>query len=328
MKRERSKQILKKEDYEKFQYYDTRFFGLFYKKEKNGFDSKIKDVKIDMKRFRSTIQADFSEKQLKIINSRQTHYFHPKKNEYDDYMCNIFGDKFDQLSGYWENHYKDIIRYAKKRVKKPLEETPGSNGLLAMGVVDYDEAVSMSGYNNALNAYRYHQECAEVVASLYAQFVHQMASQIEAVTVYVLSQKNVDVEHFKRSVLYGTGVGKEKEVKDLPSFSYYDKLYCLWNFIKHNSKSTYEKIKENHSDLLFEGIEYKQGQPAYGIIEFSDELILDLLKGCRSFFEEYCQLVFDEDLEEAQWNYGSYFLNIVKDSQDSILNPLNLPYYL
>ena len=162
---------------------------------------------------------------------------------------------------------------------------------------------------------------------MYAQYVHQMASQIEAVTVYILSQKNVNVEHFNRSVLYGTGAGKTKMIQELHSFNYYDKLYCLWNFIKHNSKSTYEKLKESHPKLLVDGIEYKQGQPAYGIINFSDELILDLLNGCRAFFKEYCSLVFDEDYEEAQWNYGTYFLDIIKDCQDAILNPFGLPFY-
>ena len=80
--------------------------------------------------------------------------------------------------------------------------------------------------------------------------------------------------------------------------------------------------------MLVDGIEYKQGQPAYGIINFSDELILDLLNGCRAFFNEYCSLVFDEDYEEAQWNYGTYFLDIIKDCQDAILNPFGLPFYL
>ena len=117
-------------------------------------------------------------------------------------------------------------------------------------------------------------------------------------------------------------------IQELSSFNYYDKLYCLWNFIKHNSKSTYEKLKESHPKLLVDGIEYKQGQPAYGIINFSDELILDLLNGCRAFFKEYCSLVFDEDYEEAQWNYGTYFLDIIKDCQDAILNPFGLPFYL
>lgn len=328
MKKDRSKQILKKDDYEKFQYHDTRFFGLFYKKEKVGFDSIIKDIKIDMKRFRNTCQFNFTDNQLRIINSRQTHYFYPKKNEYYDYMCNIFNAKLDQLSDYWENHYKDLIRYAEKRIKRPIEATPGNNELLSMGIINYDEAIDMARWNNSSNEYKYKRECAEVVSSLYAQYVHQMASQIEAVTVYILSQKNVNVEHFNRSVLYGTGAGKTKMIQELHSFNYYDKLYCLWNFIKHNSKSTYEKLKESHPKLLVDGVEYKQGQPAYGIINFSDELILDLLNGCRAFFKEYCSLVFDEDYEEAQWNYGTYFLDIIKDCQDAILNPFGLPFYL
>ena len=45
-------------------------------------------------------------------------------------------------------------------------------------------------------------------------------------------------DRFDRNTLYATAVGRDKKVDELPSFKYYDKLYCLWNFIKHNSTKT------------------------------------------------------------------------------------------
>lgn len=201
MKKDRGKQILKKEDYEKFEWHDTRYFGLFYKKVKQEDRIVIKDIKVDIKRFLNTTGHKFNETQLNIINKRQTHYFYPKKNDYCDYMCNVFNDRLDKLTEYW-------------------------------------------------------------------------------------------------------------------------------NFIKHNSKSTYDKIKESYPEFLFENAEFIQGQPAYKFIRFSDELVMELLNGCREFFKEYCLLVFSENYDEAQWNYGRYFFDIVKDSQDMVLNPLGLPWYL
>lgn len=194
------------------------------------------------------------------------------------------------------------------------------------GILEYDEAITVSNFENFNRTAKYEAECAEVVASLYAQYIHQLASQVEAVTVYVLSNNNVNVDHFSRNTLYGTSAGKDKKVQDLSAFVYYDKLYCLWNFIKHNSKSTYDKIKEAYPELLYENSEFAQGQPAYKFIRFSDELVMDLINGCREFFKEYCLLVFSENYDEAQWNYGEYFFDIVDSQQELVLNPLWLPF--
>ena len=90
-------------------------------------------------------------------------------------------------------------------------------------------------------------------------------------------------DRFDRNTLYATAVGRDKKVDELPSFKYYDKLYCLWNFIKHNSTSTYEKLHSVYPELIYEDAEYKQGFSAFHIIKFSDELIVELLNVCDSF---------------------------------------------
>jgi hypothetical protein len=323
MKKDRSNQKLTKADYEKFAYHDTRFYGLFYTKTDNGFK-----VKIDPKRMRSTAGCTLSDEQMKIINKRRTHYFYPKKSEYEDYCCNMFADRIRDIQNYWEEHYKKLITYANKSIKKPKKLMPGNNMLLMQGIAEYDEAVMMSNWGNMKNQYEYAEKCFELVASLYASFIHQMASQIEAVTVLVLSKQNAMYDRFDRNTLYATAVGRDKIVDELPSFKYYDKLYCLWNFIKHNSNSTYEKLCSTYSELICENREYKQGLPAFRIVKFSEELILELLSGCDSFFKEYCELVYKENYDETQWNYGRYFLNIVEEQIEVITNPLGLPWYI
>lgn len=320
MKRDRSNHKLTKSDFEKFAYYDTRFYGLFYNKTDNG----IK-VKVDPKRLRDTINYEFSSEQIKIINARHTHYFYPKKNEYYDYCCNLFADRIKDIQRYWEIHYKKIIEYAKERIEKPKKLGIGDNMLFMQGIVDYDEAAMMSDVDNEINQYRYEEECFEVVASLYASFIHQMASQIEAVTVLTLSRKNAISDRFDRNILYATAAGKDKKVFELASFKYYDKLYCLWNFIKHNSLSTYEKLRSTYPEVICKEAEYQQGSPAFAIINFSDELIMELLNGCNSFFKEYCELVYKENYGEAQWNYGKFFKNIVDEQIELVTNPLGLP---
>lgn len=323
MKRDRSNQKLTRADFEKFEYHDTRYYGLFYTKTENGIN-----VKIDPKRFKNTVGYQFSDVQTNIINARHTHYFYPKKREYYDYCCNMFEDRIREIQNYWEEHYKKLITYARKKIEKPKKVTPGDNMLFMQGIAEYDEAVMMSSWENMRNRYEYMQKCFEVVASLYASFIHQMASQIEAVTVLVLSKQNAIIDRFDRNILYATVTGNSRKVTELSSFKYYDKLYCLWNFIKHNSLSTYEKMSYKYPDLIREGEEYKQGYPAFYIINFTDELIIELLNGCSLFFMEYCELAYKENYDEAQWNYGRYFADMVHEQIELVTNPLGLPWYL
>lgn len=321
MKKNHSKQILTKLDYEKFNPTDTRYYGLFYRK--NGDEFK---VKIDPKRFCRALGIEFEDSVIHVINSRKTHYFYPRKNNYNDYNCNVFEKKIQDIKEYWEQHYKDIISFANRRIKKPKPVSIGDNMHFMMGAIDYNEAEMMNRYKNSVNEARYQQECYKLVSSLYASFVHQFASQIESVTVYVLNRENAIKDRFDRNMLYSTAVGKNTKVENLPSFKYYDKLYCLWNFIKHNSLSTFEKLKTHYPELIYEDIQYEQGIPAFSAILFSEDLIIELLDGCSQFFKEYCKLVFDEDYEEAQWNYGDYFYDTVWERIELINNPLGLPF--
>ena len=152
-----------------------------------------------------------------------------------------------------------------------------------------------------------------------------MASRIEAVTVRVLTDKGMIEDRFDRNILYG-GINNDTPVRQLPHFSSHDKLYCIWNFVKHNSISTYKTLKERFSDVVIDQ-EFKQGDNALYYVNFSEELIVDLISGLTEFFKEYCQLMFGENYEQAQWNYNDYFLDIVRDNIELITNPLGLQWW-
>lgn len=313
---------LTRSDYEKFDFGDTRYYGVFRRGKKENLEAKI-----DIKRFQNTTRHEFSKEQLAIINSRQTHYFYPAKKELLDYHCNQFEAEIRNIKEYWQKHFKPLIQHARQRVKKPKKLTIGDCNLMICGVLEADEADMWARYENMMNEWRYLEECTMVVGSMYAQFVHHMASSIEFVTVKVLTSEKAMVDHFDRNILYGTAVNSGKNIKELPSFSWYDKLYSLWNFIKHNSQSTYEKVRECYPEVLKKEREYKQGELAACVIDFSDDMILALIDGVSAFFKEYCELVFHERFEEAQWNFCHYFLDIVYNEIESFINPMGIPNY-
>jgi hypothetical protein len=324
MKKQRNAKHRNREDYERdFSDVDTRYYGLWKKGE-----GKSLEVKIDPKRFQEATSHKFSQERLDVMNRRTTPYFHPAKLKYGDYNCNHFIGELKKIKKDWENNFAPLIEFAVQRIEKPKQLTPGDYDNFQMGISSALAASAWANGTNYKNEREYREKTAELVYGMYSQFIQQMASRIEAVTVKILTNHNMMADHFDRNILYGgyNGSSKKQSVRELPHFSSHDKLYCIWNFLKHNSLSTYNTIKDKFPDIL-RGDEFEQGQLAIYHIHFSEKLILDLIDGCSAFFKEYCELMFDENYDQAQWNYHEYFYKIVRDKIKHIINPLDLTFY-
>ncbi len=303
------------------QYEDTRYYGVFL------YGNKKQDqrrVRIDPKRYQKKARK-LSEAQLTIINNRLDHYFYPAKNKYLDYNCNIFLEEIKDIKVDWYNTYKGLIQREQERIVKPKELVAADDDNFMCGITDYEESSSCAFMTNLRNSIKYEREVSKIVGSLYAQFFHQMVSRIEAITVYVLSRNGKNVERFDRNALYDYA-GEQGTAREFLNYCFHDKMYCIWHFIKHNSLSTYDKLKSKYPDVLVEA-EFKQGYLAYTYVKFSENLILELLNGCGEFFKEYCLCVYHENFDEAQWNYDDYFMQPVDDEIQMLRDPFGLSNY-
>ncbi|MCH5148162.1 MAG: hypothetical protein J1G05_02195 [Clostridiales bacterium] len=356
MKRERNCRNTNIKLYEELDEEDTRYWGLFY-------CGKDKQPRIDIKRFLKTTKTALSEKQLRIIKNRKSHYFYPKKKSHWDYNCNIFNRAMDEIEEDWlgestktlrgnvsdhlnaeelnkavsdiesgKSGYRGFIVQAVEGIKKPPVHTVGDDFNFQCGIIDYEEAEMSVRMQNQINHYSYMEKCARLINSLYAQFFHQMMSKIETVQIEVFRKNNVNVKHFNRDVLKSVGAAKKVDIEKLEHYKYWDLGYCVWNFLKHNSVSTYQKLKEKFPEVLLSD-EFEGGDLAYIFIKFSKEnLIEKVFNGCREFFIEYCSVIWDEDEDEAQRNHEQYFERIVQgiihDIREERYNPLGLPPWI
>ena len=356
MKRERKSRNLNLKLYDELEanyaYSDSRYWGLFY----CGKDGK---VRIDIKRFLKMTHAVLTEKQLQIINKRKTHYFYPKKTTWAEYSCNVFertmteievdwlGDAVDKLRSMTGPHFdaeqwnkaveelnsgkggfKWFIAQAVQSIEKPTELTVGDDYNFLSGILDYDEAELNVGMTNMFRRSAYLAKCNKFIISMYAQFFHQMMSKIEAVQIEVLQNNKIDVKDFNRNVLKSIGAENNVDIEKLEHYKDYDLGYCVWHFLKHNSLSTYQKLKERYPEVLYDGY-YRGGQLAYTYIKFDGgKLIEKVCVGCAEFFRELCAAIWDEDEEEARWNFDDYFEAIVNDEIETIDNPLGLPPWI
>ncbi len=295
---------------------DTRYWGLFRGETRIG---------IDPKRLAKEIPGFLTEGMLKIVNARNTHHFVPKKAGYFDYNVNCFVESVGYLRKKWLGEYKPLINEVISKIAvKQLD--PGGDYKLMCGISGYGAASARTQYQNMVEERKAAVKKNEIIASMYSQFYSMMASQIEAATVRVLTKNNLIKGEFHRNLFYETCKNKKKKFNEIDGFSDYDKLYCIWNFIKHNNESTYKDLRKKHPEVLWDG-EYLQGQLAIGFVKFDDALIEGSLDGVERFFKNYCELVFGEDYSEAQWNYDGFFENEISSAIDDIANPLGLDVF-
>lgn len=300
---------------DKHLFYDTRYFGLFRKGDRS---------RIDPKRFNKLIPGYLDKAIMDYINKRKTHFFMPKKKSYTDYNINIFLYEIKKIEDDWEQNYKIQIKKTLRRLKRRKFSVGDDYGYMS-GIESYGSAVARAHWRNMMEENEYFQKVHEIISSMYSQYFHMMASQIEAITIKVLSINHVKVNKSLREVLRGTLI-KKSNFEDLPGFKFHDRLYKIWNFIKHNNEDAYIKLKEYHPETLYD-YEYRQGDLAIHYVKFNDQLIVDILKGLRTFYINYCEQVFDEDIFDAQWNYDDFFLDRVRSEIEIYQNPLGLDMF-
>ena len=299
---------------------DTRYYGVFIDK-KHG---RCK-IKIDVKRYCKKI--GLSDAQLKIVKSRKTHYFMPAKQEFNDYNCNQLVSFVNEIRLEWNKRYALIIEDIMDSVQLK-KSIPADDDLFLCGVLDYNEAAAVSAMHNFRIAKQEQRIKTELYMSLHAQFFHQMVSKITAKIYSVLINNGFDRKQFNRNDLYNFKGNDPLEVQKLGGFDSYEKMYLIWNFIKHNSVKSFEALKSKYSQVLLQTnnkIIYRDGDPAYQYIAFSKEMVDDILLGVGEFFKNYCQLTFGEDYQRAQWDYEKYFLDKAKGEIETITNPLSIP---
>lgn len=164
----------------------------------------------------------------------------------------------------------------------------------------------------------------EVIQSFLGQYVHYMASRIEQVTVKVLSivgyEKNgFELKDFFEFVKQKGGI----ELNKIVGFEDYKAFRYLWNFLKHNTSSTYEKLKASDSSIL-RNKAYTNGDFALWFVKFPKNYIETTIDKLRTFFDNLCKDVFLEKVDEADWNYDQYFIDKFHERIEEIENPLGL----
>lgn len=102
-------------------------------------------------------------------------------------------------------------------------------------------------------------------------------------------------------------------------YNVYDRAYSVWNFLKHNSKKAYDILKKYYPEMVYDPKNlYKNGDLALSVLKLDERYILNVLKELPLFFDEVCRLGFNENTDDAKWDYEDYFMKEVKSKIDSL----------
>jgi len=311
--------------YENLSYEDTRYYGLF----KKGKKSEQQTIWVDMKRFFEYFYGDVADERKNLKSNKNGYLFKPAKSKKEDYKVNIIKNALSEIQKEWVDSQKIFIDQFLSEIKGH-DFTAADDDNFQMGIADYDEASTYARIKSAYSHQYAEFKQTKLYYSLYAQYFHQLAAQIDAVTLKLLTENGYKPNYFDRGTFLAfkgpKGQDKKSSITCLESYKQHEKMYAIWNFIKHNSGSTYDKVKEHCPDVLVDH-EYQQGELACFYIQFSNELIEQTIDGVKEFLIEYCETIFDEDAKEAEWNYEDFFYGRVVDAINEYYNPLGLPDY-
>lgn len=315
-----SKQEIKKystEWYEEFSPEDTRYYGVF---EHNKYSAK-ESISVDMKRFCSYFGIDNEIKNL--TSNKNSRLYNPSKVSRLDYRINYVKEEISLIQSDWNKQ--------KAYISKVLSEIKGKEYSLAdddefqNGIVTSEEAGENAIFNTKLSEILAEKEKDRFRKSLYAQYFHQLAAQVDAIILRLLTNNGWEGDTYNRNVLLAFKGNKEESIKNLKSYKYYNKMYVIWNFLKHNSISTYKKVKQNCNDILIRN-DYKQGNLSCYFMDISESLIDKIINGVLLFLVEYCGIVFEEDKNLAGWDYENFFRNAAQRQIFSITNSNGYPF--
>jgi len=315
MKNKNSSHKYSKKWYDAFSQEDIRFYGVFLSGQE-------KLLLVDPKRYKETI--GLSDEIKKEMDKRTGALFRPSKKNFLDYNVNFALNELFNVKRNWNKIQKPII-------KRLISEVKGTDyhhiddDLYQSGIVDFTEAAQNAQMLTHLSHELAAIEQDNLHITLYSQFFHQLASQVDAILLQLLTRNGYEGDKFNRNVLYAFKGKNTENIRTLDGFIVYDKMYLIWNFLKHNSISTFNKLNEKFPELLTENT-YIQGHFSWFLIKWSDDLLDSILDGIEIFFKEYCRLVFGENAIEASWNCEEYFLAGVYSEINEIQDPMGLRF--
>lgn len=284
---------------------EPKFFGIHF------IDGKME---IDIARYIETCRLfgydDFLPEELKKMKEG---YYYPSRKYKDDYMTNIYRDSIDELSNDWRREYKPLF----EKIITPNQVKEGSR-LDRISQTSCSDDFDEIEVEAMLDGLRRESKYREIVNELYCMFISKICTEVDRISLLAMSKSGyTDTDFsFKQFRAFSEGLLKDGEhfsIEDLKKYNAYNMLHKINNFLKHNSIDSYKTLKKMYPNNVASAenktanIEYENGMFAADWIILKPNYIDEIFGKIRTFFDDYCEKFYKEDLSKVYWDYEGYF---------------------
>ena len=286
-----------------------------------GFHPKKGRLHIDTKRYKKACESVGITEFLPegLFGPRNTVYFTPSRVHRNDYKVNIFRDLIRELQRQWEYEYKPVFA----KIKTPGEtfDNYRTGAMMYTSNVDDLDEIEVEA---RMAAFRRESVYYKVLNELYCMFLQKITTEIDRFTLIFMMEcgyKGTDFSFENFLVFTEKIVGSPclEMFKKIEGYNCYSLLHKINNFLKHNSRESYKalaytfpknvrSINNGNADR-----EYENGMFAGDWIVLKDGYLDKVFSKLIRFFENYCEIVLKENLEESKWNYDDYFYDAQKE---------------
>lgn len=296
-------------DYTNIQREDIRYFGIH----------KVADrLQIDIERYKLILKKDGATEFLpsNLLAMSDHKYFVPANRFRYDYKFNLFRDLIGELKDEWIKEYKPLFNCI--RTPKQIYESNRLEQIMYTSCSDDFDEIECDAMFAAL---RREPKYTHAMQSLYCNFISKISTEIDRITLIVMTSlgyKSSDY-NFNSFVKFSDGLQKNingVKISKLRKYNAYNLLHKINNFLKHNTLTSYNDLKKWYPKNVASvengtaKIHYENGMFAGDWIIVEENYIDNVLDKLILFFKDYCLQYLKENIEDADWNYDEYFLNV------------------
>ena len=260
-------------------------------------------LEIDLKRFEYVCyrtEYSYFPKELKD----KDRYYIANKAKRHDYTCNYLHDSVNNLRSDWNQEYKPLFK--KIFSPKDAEDSYRTNTMMMFGDSEMFDSVELGSKWAMFQRMATYER---IQSELYCTFLTKIMIEIHRIVLRALSMQmyqNTEYSVFDlKTFCNGAGV----DFYSLKNWKIYLKYNDVYNFLKHNSIQSYNKLKRfNFKCLVETDQKYENGMFAVNWLNPKEVKIDELLSEIVPFLDDFCSKVLKEDLKQAEWDYDDYFL--------------------
>lgn len=248
-----------------------------------------------------------------LFRDRSGYYFPSRKSRYD-YTTNYLLDCIQELSENWNQEYKPLF----KRIKSPKEagESYRTSTMMMFGNSDTFDSIELGARWAMFERMKVY---SRIIDELYCVFIMKMCTEIDRMLLRALSMEYYESDEFSiQQFIAYCNARSNSSVKDLKGWDEFSKFHNINNFLKHNSRKSYEILKKYHPECVHESdkVQYENGMFSFNWINLEKVDIDSFLSSMREFMVEFGEKIMYEGQERASWDYDEYFIDASKEMLD------------